>query len=199
MSLAVTDPIVWSLFALKTAAGACGLIGTEALIARSLRPTRRLVLCLGLFLGIGLYASLFSLATPVLVIAGTGWLRTVFVVSGLTAGTASLIVGNHRRDPRGTFEKLDRLELILDWFIVVELAALTGFSLSMRGTAGIAFQRWPGMLIPLFVVPVGLVLPLVQQNADGRRGRLDAALFVLFGEFVLCVALVGMPLSLGLR
>ena len=77
MSLAVTDPTVWSLFALKTAAGACGLIGTEALVARSLRPTRRLVLCLGLFLGIGLYASLFSLATPVPVIAGAGWLRAV--------------------------------------------------------------------------------------------------------------------------
>jgi hypothetical protein len=60
-------------------------------------------------------------------------------------------------------------------------------------------MRMPGMLIPLFVVPVGLVLPLLLGESRGLRAESDAALLTLFGGFVLCVAFVGIPGSLGFR
>jgi hypothetical protein len=52
------------------------------------------------------------------------------------------------------------------------------------------------MLIPLFVVPVGLILPLILRQVRGVKGAVDSALLVLLGGFVLRAAVVGMPASL---
>ncbi len=203
----VTDPVVWSIFIAKTTAGACGIVGISAFFDKSMRPWTRLALGLALLLGIGLYGSLLFVTAPRLLAAKPGshpwvgavWLRTILFVSGLTAGVAALVVGNHHARRHEIEMRLDSLERILGGLILIELGILTGLALSMRGVAGIAFQRWPGMLIPLFVVPVGLVLPLVHRKPGGERGLYDAALFVLLGEFVLSLAIVGIPRSIGLR
>jgi hypothetical protein len=60
-------------------------------------------------------------------------------------------------------------------------------------------MRWPGLLIPFFVVPVGLVLPLLLRNRRDTRRAVDAALLVLLGGFVLRLAVVGIPASLLLK
>ena len=203
----VTDPVVWSIFIAKTTAGACGIMGMNAIFDKSMQPATRRVLCLALLLGIGLYGSLLFVTAPRLLITKSGshpwvgavWLRAILFVSGLTAGVAMLVVGNHSVRRYEINTSLDRLELVLGWLIIVELGILTGLALSMRGSTGIAFQRWPGMLIPLFVVPVGLVLPLVHRKPGAERGLFDASLFVLLGEYVLSVAIVGIPRSIGLQ
>ncbi len=203
----MTDPVVWSIFIAKTTAGACGIMGLSSLFDKTMRPSTRLALCLALLLGIGLYGSLLFVTAPKLLITKSGshpwvgavWLRAILFVSGLTAGVAALVVGYHRA-PRHDFDRThDRHERVLGSLILMELGILIGLALSMRGSAGIAFQRWPGMLIPLFVVPVGLVLPLVHRKPSGERGLFDAALFVLLGEFVLSLAIVGIPRSIGLQ
>ena len=207
MQQVVTDPVVWSIFIAKTTAGACGIVGISALFDKTMRPSTRLTLCLALLLGIGLYGSLLFVTAPRLLVTKSGshpwvgavWLRAILFVSGLTAGVAALVVGNHHARRHEIDPRLDRLERVLGGLIIVELGILIGLALSMRGNAGIAFQRWPGLLIPLFVVPVGLVLPLVHRKPGGERGLFDAALFVLLGEFVLSLAIVGIPRSIGLQ
>ena len=100
------------------------------------------------------------------------------------------------RLPDVTEEAVERLERVDGWAIVLELVMLTALALSLRGLSGLAFMRWPGFLIPLFVVPVGLVLPLILRHVRGARGAVDAALLVLLGGFVLRLAVVGIPASL---
>ena len=79
---------------------------------------------------------------------------------------------------------------------MLELILITIFALSVRGIAGMAFLRYPGMLIPLFVVPLGLVLPLFLRHYRGAKGTIDAAILVLLGGFVLRMAVVGIPRSM---
>ena len=57
-----------------------------------------------------------------------------------------------------------------------------------------AFGRWPGLLVPAFVVPVGLILPLIVSRGSGRRGVATSAALALVGGFVLRAAIVGMPI-----
>ena len=108
----------------------------------------------------------------------------------LGAATAVLIASwRCTEEDRGSIARLGQANVIAN---VLELAVFAGFALTFKSPEGLAFIRWPGVLIPLFVVPVGLMLPLV-------IGEVDAALLTLFGGFVLCLALVGIPASISLR
>ena len=128
--------------------------------------------------------------------ADTTWLGALFLASAASTGVAALVVLARWRCPDVGDDEVERLERADGWAIVLELAMLVAFALSLRGVSGIAFLRWPGMLIPLFVVPVGLVLPLIVRQVRGARGAVDSALLVLLGGFVLRFAVVGMPASL---
>jgi formate-dependent nitrite reductase membrane component NrfD len=131
--------------------------------------------------------------------AGTPWLGALFLGSAASTGAAALVVLARWRCPDVSDEQVEGLERADGGAILLELAALVAFSLSLRGASGLAFMRWPGMLIPLFVVPVGLVLPLILRQVRGVQGAVDSALLVLLGGYVLRVAVVGMPASLALR
>ena len=56
-----------------------------------------------------------------------------------------------------------------------------------------AMGVWPGILIPAFVVPVGLLLPLLVKRWGGTRAAVMASAFVLVGGYALRAAVVGMP------
>ncbi len=127
-------------------------------------------------------------------------LGVVALASAVATGTAAVILlACCRRSEPDHDAAVGRLTAFLTAAIVVELAALTALALSLRGLSGLAFQRAPGRLIPLFVIPIGLVAPLVCQLRRDRRGALDAAWLVLLGGFVLRVAVAGIPASLTLR
>lgn len=130
--------------------------------------------------------------------AGSTWVGALFLASAASTGLAALVVLTRWRCPDVGDDQIERLERADGWAIVLELAMLTAFAWSLQGVPGLAFMRWPGMLIPLFVVPVGLILPLILRQARGMKGAVDSALLVLLGGFVLRVALVGMPASLVL-
>jgi formate-dependent nitrite reductase membrane component NrfD len=145
---------------------------------------------------VGSYTGVLLTATNQPVWADSTWLGALFLASAASTGVATLVVLARWlcRDVRD--EQVERLERADGWAIVLELAMIVAFSLSLKGISGFAFMRWPGMLIPLFVVPVGLVLPLILRQARGVKGAVDTALLVLLGGFVLRVAVVGMPQSL---
>jgi formate-dependent nitrite reductase membrane component NrfD len=128
--------------------------------------------------------------------ANTTWLGALFLASAVSTGLAAIILLDHWRVRDVSAESLEKLERADGWAIVFELVLLTCFALSLRGIAGMAFMKYPGMLIPLFVVPVGLVLPLILRQVRGDKGAVDAALLVLVGGFVLRMAVVGIPRSL---
>jgi formate-dependent nitrite reductase membrane component NrfD len=130
--------------------------------------------------------------------ADTTWLGALFLASAGSTGVAALVVLTRWRCPDVCDEQVEQLERADGWAIVLELAMLVAFALSLRGVSGMAFMRWPGMLIPLFVVPVGLVLPLILRQVRGVKGAVDSALLVLLGGYVLRMAVVGMPASLVL-
>jgi len=65
---------------------------------------------------------------------------------------------------------LERLEWADRWAMGLEAATMIAFALSLGRYAGPTLTRWPGLLIPAFVVPVGLVLPWIVQRAWGLRG-----------------------------
>ena len=132
------------------------------------------------------------------------WLNGALLASSAATGAAAVVVLDRRarRDEAGAAAgpgagRLGRL--VYSVAAVAEMAALCGLSLTVVGLDGLAFMRWPGRLIPLFVVPVGLVLPLVLREARGPRAETDAALLVLLGGFVLGYAVVGIPDSLLLK
>jgi formate-dependent nitrite reductase membrane component NrfD len=128
--------------------------------------------------------------------ADTTWLGALFLASAASTGVATLVVLARWRCPDVGDEQVERLERADGLAIVLELAMLVAFALSLRGVSGVAFTHWPGLLIPLFVVPVGLVLPLVLRQVRGVKGAVDSALLVLVGGYVLRLAVVGMPASL---
>ena len=86
-----------------------------------------------------------------------------------------------------------RFEWLDAWAIMMELALLAAFAVSLGPLAAPALGRWPGVLIPTFVVPVGLLLPLGLRQVPGRRAALASAAVVLVGGLALRIAIVGIP------
>ena len=75
-------------------------------------------------------------------------------------GLAALILLARWRGRDVPEDAIERLEWADGWAVAMELILLVAFALSLGRLAGPAFSRWPGVLIPSFVVPVGLVLPM---------------------------------------
>jgi formate-dependent nitrite reductase membrane component NrfD len=150
----------------------------------------------GTALFLGSYTGVLLTATSPPAWADSTWLGALFLASAASTGVAALVVLTCWRCPDVGDAQVERLERADGWAIVLELAMLTAFAWSLRGISGQAFLRWPGMLIPLFVVPIGLVLPLILRQVRGVQGAVDSALLVLLGGLVLRVAVVGMPASL---
>ena len=88
---------------------------------------------------------------------------------------------------------IERLERVDAFAMVLELAMLAAFAASLGELAGPAFARWPGVLIPAFVVPPGVLAPLAAQLARGPRWWVAVGGLVLAAGFALRFAVVGMP------
>ncbi|MCA1684669.1 MAG: polysulfide reductase NrfD, partial [Planctomycetia bacterium] len=95
--------------------------------------------------------------------AQTTWLSPLFLASAGSTGVAAILVATPWRptgSPVGAAHRLERLDA---YAILLELAILAAFAVSLGPLAGPAFGRWPGVLIPAFVLPAGLLLPLVMR------------------------------------
>lgn len=156
-----------------------------------------LLAAVGMVAALGLAVSLGPASKPDW--ASLGWLGAVQLTSATCMGFATASLTAPRASAHEEIDTDARLATGSAMAIVLELVSLTGLSLSMRGLSGFALQRWPGSLIPLFVVPFGLVLPLVLRQVRGPRGAIDAAWLVLLGGFILHAALAGIPASLALK
>jgi formate-dependent nitrite reductase membrane component NrfD len=128
--------------------------------------------------------------------SNTTWTGALFLASSASTGIATMVVLDHglRLGVReGVIANLERLD---SWAIVLELIMLAIMTASLGNLAWDAFTPWPGILMPAFVLPVGLVFPLILKRLPGTRAAVMASIFVLLGGYALRAAVVGMPLPL---
>jgi formate-dependent nitrite reductase membrane component NrfD len=124
----------------------------------------------------------------------TTWLGALFLASAASTGLAAMVLLIRWRLSDVSESALERLEWADRWAMGLEAAMLIAFALSLGRYAGPALTRWPGVLIPAFVVPVGLLLPWIVLRAWGLKGAVASSLLVLVAGFALRAAVIEMPL-----
>jgi protein NrfD len=145
---------------------------------------------------LGSYAGVLLGASNQPIWSNTTWTGALFLASSASTGIAAMVVLDHwlKLDVReSVIANLERLD---SWAIFLELVMLAIMTASLGHLAWDAFENWPGILIPAFVVPVGLVFPLVVKRLSGTRAAVMASVLVLLGGYALRAAVVGMPLPL---
>lgn len=145
---------------------------------------------------LGAYTGTLLSATNQPVWSNSTWLSALFLASAASTGLATMDLIGRWRLPDIDPGVVDRIERTDSWAIVLELVVLGLFVWSLGAFAGPTLSAWPGLLIPAFVVPIGLILPLLLKHASGSdRAGLIASILVLVGGFVLRAAIVGIPAS----
>lgn len=142
---------------------------------------------------LGSYTGALLTATNQPIWADTSWLAALFLVSSTSTGIAAILLLNRLFFPRryAFLEKpLERLDLAA---MALELVVLGLLAYSLGDHLKAAISGWPGVLIPAFVVPVGLLLPALLALLFHKRGLTPAALLVLVGGLALRFAIVGVP------
>jgi len=145
----------------------------------------------GLFLGA--YTGALLTATNQPIWADSTWIAPLFLASSFSTGLSAIILLHPLRRPASPAALLDRLERADAWALALEFLALAAFVLSIGPLATRALGRWPGSLIPLVVVPFGLVLPLLLKRIPGHLGSRPGAWLALLGGLALRYAVLGLP------
>ena len=144
---------------------------------------------------LGSYTGVLLSATNQPFWSDTTWLAPLFLASSASTGLAVLILLARWRSRDVPEDAIGRLEWADGWAVAMELILLVAFALSLGRLAGPAFSRWPGVLIPAFVVPVGLVLPMILRRSPKVGRGWASSLLILAGGFALRAAVVGMPVT----
>ena len=125
--------------------------------------------------------------------AQTTWLSPLFLASATSTGVAAMVLLVRWRLRDTPAEVVGRLERVDAFAMALELALLAAFAWSLGDLAAPALLRWPGVLIPAFVVPAGLVLPLAARRLPGRWWHWASPALVLVAGFALRYAVVEIP------
>ncbi|GAC1474708.1 MAG: polysulfide reductase NrfD [Isosphaeraceae bacterium] len=147
---------------------------------------------------LGSYTGALLSASNQPVWAQTTWLAPLFLASSASTGIAAILLLIHWRRIDVPPEGVERLEWLDTLAVVLEIVLLAAFTFSLSPAIGRSLGRWPGVLIPSFVVPVGLIFPLGCRFLSRPWGSVLSPLAVLAGGLVLRIAVVGMPSSLVL-
>jgi formate-dependent nitrite reductase membrane component NrfD len=145
----------------------------------------------GFFLG-GYTGALLS-ASNQAVWADSTWIAPLFLASAASTGIAATLLLGRWLGESPSGDSVHRLERLDRFAIGLELALLAIFAISLGGYWRPILLRWPGVLIPAFVLPVGLLAPLIVHGIGWRRAALAAPMLVLAGGLALRVAVVLAP------
>ncbi len=142
---------------------------------------------------LGSYTGVLLAATNQPVWSDSTWLAALFLVSAASTGVAATLVVTRWRLADVGQDVLDRLERLDAWAIGLEILMLAMFLVSLGGLARPALTSWPGILVPMVVVPAGLAAPLVLRVARRPWAPWASSALVLAAGFALRAAVVGMP------
>ncbi len=142
---------------------------------------------------LGAYTGALLSATNQPVWAQTTWLAALFLASSASTGIAAILLLARGFGKNVTHDAFHRLEWLDAYAIVLELVMLAAFAWSLGPLASKVFRSWPGLLIPWFVVPAGLLLPLLTRFSRQAWTAPLAAFAVLIAGLALRYAVVGMP------
>jgi protein NrfD len=145
----------------------------------------------GFFLGS--YTGVLLAATNQPIWSDTNWIAPLFLASATSTGAAALILADRWRFRDVSGSALERLEWADRGAMALEGVLIVVFAWSLGPYALPTLTSWPGILIPVFVVPVGLVLPWIVQRVWGLRGASASAALALVGGFALRAAVVAIP------
>ena len=99
----------------------------------------------------------------------------LFLASAASTGIATMVLLDRWLRLNIRESVIEHLEQLDSWAIVLELIMLAIMAISLGHLSRYAFGTWPGMLIPLFVVPVGLIFPMVVKHWAGTRSAVTAS------------------------
>jgi formate-dependent nitrite reductase membrane component NrfD len=145
---------------------------------------------------LGSYTGVLLGASNQPVWSNTTWTGALFLASALSTGVAAIVLLDRglRLDlPEAVLKRLERVD---SWAAMLELLLLGIMAFSLGRMAVLAIQNWPGVLIPFFVLPLGLVVPLVIKRFDRPWVSGAASVLVLAGGLALRAAIVGLPIPL---
>jgi formate-dependent nitrite reductase membrane component NrfD len=145
---------------------------------------------------LGSYTGVLLAASNQPIWSNTTWTGALFLASSASTGIAAMVVLDHGLRLGVRESVIANLERLDSWAIVLELIMLAIMTASLGPLAWYAFSYWPGILVPAFVLPAGLIFPLVLKKMPGTRAAVMASVFVLLGGYALRAAVVGMPLPL---
>lgn len=142
------------------------------------------------------YTGALLTATNQPIWSDTTWIAPLFLASAASTGVAAMLLWNQwieRNVSHAATAKLERLDLFA---IGLELVLLLVFVLSLGDLARPALSTWPGVLVPLVILPFGLLLPAWLQRRQPHRALPWAPLLVLATGYALRAAVVGMSVPL---
>jgi formate-dependent nitrite reductase membrane component NrfD len=139
------------------------------------------------------YTGVLLAATNQPIWSNTTWTGALFLTSSVSTGVAMIVLLDCRLKLNAPAAALKRLERLETWATALELTVMVAFLLSLGELALKTIQRWPGVLLPCFVVPVGLLLPAALKRVLGPKATELACVLVLLGGFALRAAVIGMP------
>ncbi len=145
---------------------------------------------------LGSYTGVLLAATNQPIWSNTTWTGALFLASAFSTGVATIILIDRGLGLDVSEDAIEHLETLDTWAMALELALIAAFALSLNRLAFLAMGHWPGVLVPAFVVPVGILAPLGLQRLHVARGAELACVLALVGGFALRAAVVGMPVPL---
>ena len=176
-----------------------GLVGSERIRSMTLRLRRgafgRIAAFgeLGSAFFLGSYTGVLLEVTNQPVWSDSTWIGALFLASSGSTGIAALMLLTRAIDRNADPEWLERLETLDLWAVGSEAVLLLAFACSLGTNAWPGFRYWPGIVIPVVVVPLGILAPIVLKYVRRPWASIAASVSILIAGFALRAAVVGMP------
>lgn len=204
--LATAPWFFWTFVACAFLSGVCDLL--ERGLRGTGRRTRLVQLLNAVWVGRGvtligaLTAFLLSAETTVLINPSNSppvwpdptWIAPLFLATSATTGLAALLLAATLSRTGVTDSSLARFVRALNWTNGLEAVLLAAFAVFLGDLSRDVFGSWPGLLIPVWVAPVGLFVPMALKRFPSVWTTRIAAILILLSGVALRAALLGMPL-----
>jgi protein NrfD len=150
--------------------------------------------CLSAFF-LGAYTGTLLSASNQPVWAQSNWISALFLASAASTGVAATLLVNRWVFREQDDESTHRLEWLDRWAVAMEGVLLVIFVATLGRLGLEAVSTWPGLLLIVVVVPLGIIVPLATKRFGGSTGLKISPVCVLIAGLALRLSIVGMPLA----